>query len=192
MSYIAPSMTPMSGHPAFRVYTVDPITFGVLDAVTYIANMSDPSFNSAEGPKWTKYYSAKETYGPLITKGEAAEEDELAPAFWHSVTEVLEKDASAFEEFFARRKRGWAAGSCEGECKSTEICKLRAARAQDNCVPPGLRFGLLRESKESGVRVERDECEGSVVRDTLGSLVVDSEMLAAFEKMVVDIKSFDT
>ncbi|KAI2609262.1 sphingomyelin phosphodiesterase [Hypoxylon sp. NC1633] len=192
-SYIAPSMTPTSGHPAFRVYTVDPVTFGVLDATTYMANMSDPALSSGGGLKWTKYYSAKEAYGPLVYSGREEEEIEegyeLTPAFWHNVTEVLETNTTAFEEFLARRQRGWAVGPCEGECRAKEICKLRAARAQDNCVPPGFRLSVLREKMEGQGgrgRVEEDECGGSVVRDTLGSLVVDLGMLEAFKEIMVE------
>ncbi|KAL7625525.1 hypothetical protein AAE478_004745 [Parahypoxylon ruwenzoriense] len=181
MSYIAPSMTPMSGHPAFRVYTVDPVTFGVLDATTYIADTSDPSFQSASGPKWTKYYSAREAYGPLV---EGAGSGELTPAFWHNVTEALERNATAFAEYYARRSRGWRAESCEDECAAAEICKLRAARAQDNCAEPGLRLDAL-EQRRAGRKIEEEECEASVIRDTIGSLAVDVEMLWALRDVVV-------
>ena len=53
MSYIAPSLTPTAGMPAFRVYTVDPVTFAILDATTYIADMNNPVFQTT-GPVWTK------------------------------------------------------------------------------------------------------------------------------------------
>ncbi|KAI1079327.1 putative acid sphingomyelinase [Whalleya microplaca] len=187
-SYIAPSLTPTSGHPAFRVYTVDPVTFGVLDAETYIANVSAPGFRSAR-PTWTRYYSAREAYGPLAGAGVGVEE--LTPAFWHGVTEALERNETAFAEYWARRTRGWGAGRCEGECVRTEVCRLRAARAQDNCVAPGLRLGLLEEKRRMrGVGGHEhghgDECGGSVTRDTLGSLVLDEGMLRLFEKMMVE------
>lgn len=65
ITYITTAMTPTSGNPAFRVYYVDPETWGVLDSVTYFANMSLPDYQTT-GPTWAKYYSAKETYGPLV------------------------------------------------------------------------------------------------------------------------------
>ncbi|OTB05208.1 hypothetical protein M426DRAFT_320022 [Hypoxylon sp. CI-4A] len=183
MSYIAPSMTPTSGHPSFRVYDVDPVTFGVLDATTYVANMSDPAFSTGGRPRWTRYYSAREAYGALP----GGSVDELTPAFWHNVTVALEANATAFGEFFDRRKRGWDVEDCDEKCRRAEICKLRAARAQDNCVPPGFEFDSL-EGGEDGarVRLEKQECEESVVRDTLGAMVLDSNMLSAFEAMVVE------
>ncbi|KAI1462421.1 sphingomyelin phosphodiesterase [Annulohypoxylon moriforme] len=183
-SYIGPSMTPISGHPAFVVYDVDPVTFGVLDATTYIANMSDSEF-STSGPKWTKYYSAKEAYGPLLGKElEVGSEQELTPAFWHNITVALEKNETAFEEYFERRSRTWGVGICKGECKSTEICKMRAGRAQENCVTPGFRLGGVGNMENDHTVFEEEECGGSVIRDTLGSVAMDLEMLRAFKDIV--------
>ncbi|KAI1806376.1 sphingomyelin phosphodiesterase [Daldinia bambusicola] len=194
-SYIAPSMTPISGHPAFRVYTVDPVTFGVLDATTYVANVSDPSFSSSSssrsGPKWTKYYSAREAYAPLVGTSEK-DVEELTPAFWHNVTLALERNETAFAEYFARRRRGWAVGDCDEKCRRVEVCKLRAARAEDNCVPPGLRLDS-KNSNNNGEEGEdngqvgwvENECEGSVVRDTLRNLVLDTDMLRLLGELVV-------
>ncbi|KAI1153513.1 Metallo-dependent phosphatase-like protein [Nemania diffusa] len=194
VSYIGPSMTPTSGHPAFRVYDVDPVTFGVLDVTTYIANMSDPAFQSAEGPVWTKYYSAREAYGALVYPPLAplqvydkSEEQirELDPAFWHQVTEIFEKNSTTLEEFITRKRRGWEPGTCEGDCKSAELCKLRAGRAQDNCVPPGsIRLVHRLTEHVPAVNLGEHECGGSVWADTLSTLAGDSEMLVWLEATI--------
>ncbi|KAI1484656.1 sphingomyelin phosphodiesterase [Biscogniauxia mediterranea] len=184
-SYVAPSLTPTSGHPAFRVYTVDPATYGVLDVTTYVANTSDPSFRAPSGPRWTRYYSAREAYGVP-----EEEQGELTAAFWHNVTEKLERDPAAFAEYYARKRRGWDIGEeCDEECARAEICKLRAARAQDNCVKPGLRLDLLKrpsgKKHGGGGGGGRAECEGSVLGDTLGSLVVSRDALRLFGEMTM-------
>ncbi|KAI0106474.1 Metallo-dependent phosphatase-like protein [Nemania sp. FL0031] len=198
VSYIGPSMTPTSGHPAFQVYDVDPVTFGVLDVTTYIANTSDPAFQSAEGPVWTKYYSAREEYGalvdpplaPLETSNDQVEERvrELDPAFWHEVTELFEQDAIAFEAFMTRKQRGWESEVCDNtDCKSAEICKLRAGRAQNNCVPPGS-IRLVNRLAEDGVTTTNSgehECVSSVLADTLSALAGDPETRAWLE-MIID------
>ncbi|KAI0403238.1 Metallo-dependent phosphatase-like protein [Xylaria palmicola] len=194
MSFIGPSLTPTSGHPAFRVYDVDPVTFGVLDITTYIANTSDPSFQGADGPVWTKYYSAKETYSaltnpppaPLATDDESSEEEtrELGPAFWHEVTAIFEDDPDAFAAFVERKRRGWRPDTCDDDdCRAAEICKLRGGRAQDNCVPPGairpVSDGPARDTPTAhpGGR----ECGGSVLADTLTALAGDAGMRAWLE-----------
>ena len=105
VSYICPSMTPTSGPPAFRVYTVDPVTFGVLDVETYIANISAPDYQY--GPVWQKYYSAKETYGPLVTPALTDPTAELTPAFWHNLTTVFQNNDTAFQGYITRMTRGW-------------------------------------------------------------------------------------
>ena len=187
---------------------MDPVTFGVLDVTTYAADMSDPEFQT-QGPKWRKYYSAKETYSPLVSDGSREERDadgnwELTPAFWHNVTEALERGAGAFEDYIARKSRGWtgAGGGCYGrgsddgdeereerekECARIEICRLRGARSQDNCQVPRSKTGFGR-TEVAGVPVgedwrqllqqEEEECESSVMRDTFSALGLVVEALA--------------
>lgn len=136
MGYVAPSMTPTSGPPSFRVYEVDPVTFAVLDFTQFIANISD----SETEPEWVEYYSAKKDYGGRLEVPVQA--GELTPAFWHNVTVAMEKDEGLFQEFWARRTRGFKVPGCEGDCVSNEICALRGADAQYSCVErtPGFSF----------------------------------------------------
>ncbi|KAJ3552028.1 hypothetical protein NPX13_g11215 [Xylaria arbuscula] len=207
VSYIGPSMTPTSGLPAFRVYDIDPVTFGVLDVTTYVTNMSDSSFQSPEGTVWKKYYSARETYGalvepplaPLETEDGQSEEEtrELDPAFWHEVTKVFEEDPAALDEFISRKRRGWQPSICDDDddddaCRKAEICKLRAGRAQDNCIPPGFirLVGKLGEEDASAGPVatklggQQHECGGSVLAETLGSVAGDPEIRAWLEMLI--------
>jgi len=180
MSYIGPSLTPTSGMPAFRVYLVDPVTFAVLDHETYIADMEDPNFQTK--PVWKKYYSAKEKYAPLVGPEFEDAAAELTPAFWHRLTEVFEQDQAAFDDYVARKTRGWDVKPCEGECRDLEICELRAARAQDNCyeAEPGVHFKKRAENPFH----ERDECGISVGRATVGSLAVRGEGVRLLSEVV--------
>lgn len=169
VQYIVPSMTPTSGYPAFRVYSVDPDTFLVLDSTTYIANMSNPSFQSPTGPIWTKYYSARETYGPLVSPPLPAHA-ELSPAFWHTVTEGLKANDTAFGEYYARKSRGWDVEVCTGACKEVEICMLQAARAESNCVvptPPPSPFAKREVGGHGGHH--DDDCGFSILKELFSS-----------------------
>jgi sphingomyelin phosphodiesterase len=159
MSYITPSMTPTSGNPSFRVYSVDPETFGVLDFTEYIADITSPSYQS--GPVWKTYYSAKTAYGPLVTPPLTNPSAELTPAFWHNVTQAFESNDAAFQDYYARKSRGFDVTACTGTCKTNEICELRAAEAQYNCatVSPGVHF-----TKRDGKEGHGDECEGTKTR----------------------------
>lgn len=183
MSYIMPSLTPTSGMPSFRVYEVDPDTFGILDSITYMANMSDPDYQIT-GPVWTKYYSAKEVYGPLVEPPLTAADAELTPAFWHNVTQAFEDSEDDFDGYFARKSRGWNVQTCTGSCRTTEICQLRAARSQNNCYTPqaGLHFRKRIEEPAQ----ERDECGISVSRATLYSLLVNRELVEILKRRYYD------
>ena len=191
VSYICPSLTPTSGMPSFRVYDVDPDTFAVLDATTYMADMSDKDFQT-KGPKWTKYYSAKETYGSLLSPPVKDQEVELTPAFWHNVTTVFEKSHDAFNDYMARKSRGWnVTTNCTDECKTEEICQLRAGRSQDNCyvVKPGVHFSK-RDIDPEPVNMHHhhgkfDSCDGSVMAEVLSAMVRREDLLEMVQDHVL-------
>ncbi|UNI17845.1 Sphingomyelin phosphodiesterase [Purpureocillium takamizusanense] len=190
VSYICPSLTPTSGMPSFRVYDVDPDTFAVLDATTYIANMSEPGFQSRSGPKWTKYYSAREVYGPTA-KPPLAEGAELTPAFWHRVTDALEGNTDHFDAYMARKSRGWQADSkCRDDCMKQEICQLRAARSQDNCFKPkpGVHFSKRDDEHHHGHnRGEHDECGVSVTGEVLTAMAKREDLLQLLHETFVKV-----
>ncbi|KAF7719104.1 Uncharacterized protein PECH_001948 [Penicillium ucsense] len=150
VGYIAPSMTPTSGSPSFRVYEIDPETYAVMDYTQYIANITDPSFQA--NPVWIPYYSAKKDYGSTLSPS-PPDTAELTPAFWHNITVAMEKDPSVFDSYWARRTRGYKVPSCSADCQRTQICALRGADAQHSCVKrtPGLSL-----SKRGGVEEVRD------------------------------------
>ncbi|UNI16667.1 Sphingomyelin phosphodiesterase [Purpureocillium takamizusanense] len=180
-SYIAPSLTPTSGMPSFRVYDVDPDTFGVLDATTYIADMADASFQ--QGPTWSKLYSAKEAYGKAITPPVTDPSAVLTPAFWHNVTESFRLDSGLFRQYMSRKSRGWQEGSCDDDCKSLELCQLRSARSQDNCVKPKFGFHLKKRiaSEDHG---EHDECGVPLFAEIFHTLSESEKTLVAFLDMI--------
>lgn len=186
MSYIAPALTPTSGNPTFRVYSVDPVTFGVLDLTVYYANISSPTYQTA-GPSWEKLYSVKETYGALLGYTDAAAE--LTPAFWHNVTELFESDDDVFQQYIARKTRGYSNSTCTGDCKMDEICQLRAAQSQYNCVTvsPGINL-RKRDGTEAEVGdVDADHtCEASTVAPVLSSIYSD-EGIAALRSALVNV-----
>ncbi|PSR75191.1 calcineurin-like phosphoesterase [Coniella lustricola] len=190
MSYIAPALTPTSGNPTFRVYDVDPVTFGILDMTTYYANISAPTYQTS--PTWQKLYSVKETYGALLGVTDAAAE--LTPAFWHNVTALFESDDAVFQEYYARKTRDYSTATCTGTCKTAEICQLRAAQAQYNCgtVTPGINLRrrqlaqrALPDTVDSG-DLEEHACEASVAQPVLSS-IYSTEGLSAFQRSLVDV-----
>ncbi|KAK4610259.1 Sphingomyelin phosphodiesterase [Fulvia fulva] len=158
VGFVAPSLTPTSGSPAFQVITVDPETFGVLDIETYAASLEHPEYQKS-GPVWERQYSTKESYGPYL--GVSGNGEELTPAFWHNLTEVFERDDEVFQAYFARKTRGWNVSPCVDECKKDEICQLRAAEAQYNCIKPApRRFVMEMESGSREKQNDGEDCHG--------------------------------
>lgn len=190
VSYIAPALTPTSGNPTFRVYEVDPITFAILDFTVYYTNISSPTYQT-DGPTWEALYSVKDTYGRLL--GYTDSSAELTPAFWHNVTGLFESDDTVFQQYYARKTRDYSTSTCTGDCKTTEICQLRAAQAQYNCgtVSPGvhLRKGKARRDIGDGEVVNGHnihECEGSNLAPVMAS-IYSSEGLTALTDALVSV-----
>lgn len=168
VGYIVPAMTPTEGSPSFRVYEIDPDTFGVLDYTQYIANISDPTYQKK--PEWLPYYSAKADYGSKLLPPVTDPKVELTPAFWHNVTVAMERDPSIFHEFWARRFRGYNFTRCDNECMNNKICALRAADAQFNCFTPKPGFNLSRRDGEVALLEESRHCDHGGLATLLGRI----------------------
>ncbi|KAI0342172.1 sphingomyelin phosphodiesterase [Trametopsis cervina] len=160
--FIGPALTPTSGHPAFKMYDVDPDTFEVMDMKVYFTNISDPTFHKS--PKWQLYYSARESYGPMV-KPSLGPRDSLNASFWHGLTEVFEANETAFQLWNTRLSRGAAVSACTGDCMTAAICDMRSARSENNCDTDKFGGGFaFRRDFNDDVHTEADECEGSSIR----------------------------
>ncbi|OAA49477.1 Sphingomyelin phosphodiesterase [Metarhizium rileyi] len=182
ISYICPSLTPTSGMPSFKVYDVDPDTFAIVDAKTYIADMEDSSFQTI-GPSWKQYYSARETYDKTTDTRLTHPMAELSPSWWHNVTVGFEKNQTAFDAYMGRKSRGWKTGKqCADKCRETEICALRAGRSQDNCwVPHPGSHAYKRDELEHNSHNKHDECGSSFVGDIMGMLLERVDILETYQ-----------
>jgi sphingomyelin phosphodiesterase len=141
--------------------------------------MSSHDFQTT-GPAWVKYYSAKETYGSILTPSVTDPAAELTPAFWHNVTALFQSCDSAFQGYIARKTRGFEVESCTGDCKTEEICGLRAAQSQFNCgvLEAGIHFSKRGEELERSLgHVEKDVCEGSLARPILAKIIATHGLL---------------
>lgn len=119
-------------------------------SIWIIANISEPTFQinrmsidyqSSSSIKissiatWELYFSARDTYGPLV--GNLTPSDPLGPAFWHNLTNVFVTNDTAFQLWNTHQSRDGAVVPCDdAECKNTTICAMRAFRAENNCVRP--------------------------------------------------------
>jgi sphingomyelin phosphodiesterase len=150
-----------------------------MDAHTFIANMSQPSFQVKRthlflmrpaasllslAATWELYYSSRATYGALLASPPSTTAS-LNASFWHEVTEVFASNTSAFNDYIARMTRGFDAPACDAACATTTICDLRAMRSENNCdvTTPGISFKREVDAPE----VARGECEsvmGSMMR----------------------------
>jgi len=165
VALIGPALTPTSGNPAFKFYDIDPDTFEVMDSSVIFTNISDPTFQIS--PTWGLYYSARETYGPLVG---LKPNEPLSPAFWHNLTDVFTVNETAFQMFNTFISRGGAVTACDADCQNTTICDMRAFRSQDNCDTPAEGFSLRRRASTSPGH-EFDACEGTGLAHIFSGMV---------------------
>ncbi|KAK4046708.1 hypothetical protein OIO90_006461 [Microbotryomycetes sp. JL221] len=160
IAYIAGALTPASGNPVFRVYDIDPDTYEVMDFTPYYANKTEPAYQF--DPQWKPYYRARESYGGYLKEPEWNTTQSLNGQFWHRVTEVFEKNETAFQLFNTRLSRGGKVEDCSGSiCKNNTICMLRAMRSESNCavIQPGLSFKDRKRDTEAVTEPQRGEGE---------------------------------
>jgi sphingomyelin phosphodiesterase len=154
-------------NPTFKVYDVDPDTYEIMDAKVYRADIDDPNFHTS--PSWTLGYSARQTYGSMLTNPSWPAASPLDAKFWHRVTEVFEKDRSAFDIYQGLRKGPGngveEVGCTDDDCWKDTICELRGMNVQYACrrSTPGLN---IRRRDENGTeylsRVHANaECAGA-------------------------------
>ncbi|KAJ7153823.1 sphingomyelin phosphodiesterase [Mycena filopes] len=166
VALIGPALTPTSGNPAFKLYDVDPDTFEVMDAKVIFTNISDPTFQTS--PKWGLYYSARETYGPLV--GGLPRTEPLSPAFWHNLTEVFAANDTIFQTTFNTFiSRGGMVTACDESCRNTTVCDMRAFRSENNCDTPTPGFSLRKRASASH---DSGECEGIGLAHILARMVL--------------------
>ncbi|KAJ7724337.1 hypothetical protein B0H14DRAFT_3004036 [Mycena olivaceomarginata] len=130
------------------------------------ANISEPSFQIR--PQWGPYYSAHETYGPLVG---LSPNEPLSPAFWHNLAEVFAANEPAFQMFNTFISRGGAVTACDAPSgrQNTTICDTRAFRSQDNCDTPAEGFSLR---KRASATHDSGECEGTGLAQILSRMVL--------------------
>ncbi|KAF3939204.1 Endopolyphosphatase [Dactylella cylindrospora] len=186
-SYVTSCVTPRAANPVFRVYTVDPTSYQVLDYDHYYTSIADIAYGSTQKPVWNKLYSAKAAFGSLVSPPLAASAP-LSPAFWHNLTVAFEGNDGAFQAWFDRKIADFQTSeNCDAECKANEICQMRASATELSCYKPSLEGLVKRDSygkKMNLKNVDRYLHRGP--RTQHGTLQCGGQMLEVFMKLSRD------
>lgn len=124
--WIGPSVTPLTNlNSGFRLYEVDTGSFDVVDAWTFVANVSAFPELSGTGPTYTLEYSTRDTYG-LAADWPA--EAPLNATFWHRVTEAMEANRTLVGVFNTLQgKSSVMSPNCTNDaCAEAKVCYMRS------------------------------------------------------------------
>ncbi|KAJ6260073.1 Endopolyphosphatase [Drechslerella dactyloides] len=189
-SYVTSCVTPRSANPVFRVYTVDPASYQILDYDHYYTSIADIAYGSTKKPEWKKLYSAKKVLGPVVNPPLPANAP-LSPAFWHNLTVAFENNDGAFQAWFDRKIADFhTAENCDADCKQKEICQMRASSTELSCYKGSISGLVKRDLITSGAAIrEVDEYLHRGPRTQHGTLQCGGHMLEVFMKMARDKES---
>lgn len=156
VAFMAPSVTPGTHlNPEFRIYTVDPHGWVVMDIEQYASRLQDVAAGFTPSPVWELLYSARETYGhftSLQADGSYAGSVALGGAdgatwpahvplngtFWAALTDemVLRPSLVALHTALSSGNSTTFEPCTDGECLPAKICYIRAgdARQGSECI----------------------------------------------------------
>lgn len=128
-AWIAPSITPLTSlNSGFREYLVDTGSWDVIDAFTYITNVSaNVALDSQDmvGPTFQLEYSTRDAYGGNLSWPSNAP---LNATFWHKFTEQLEHDPDLLSKFHTYQSKSSVKNwNCTNPtCQEAQVCYMRS------------------------------------------------------------------
>ncbi|XP_065912440.1 sphingomyelin phosphodiesterase A-like isoform X2 [Dysidea avara] len=111
---VSPSVTTFSHvNPSYRVYTMDPVTFQLLDYDQYYLDLTEANKSPHVIPTWKKSYSAREEYGL----------DDLTPNSWAGLVKRFYKDKTMVLKYQQNLQvQSINVTKCDKECIREVIC----------------------------------------------------------------------
>ncbi|CAH1126971.1 unnamed protein product [Ceutorhynchus assimilis] len=105
------SLTPYTKYnPNYKILTVDPDTFDIIDIETYYFNLTEANQYPNRTPRWQRLYSMKEAYSF----------SDLSPHNFHWLAQRLRHDGYLFDQywrFFVRQGDAALAEGCNEKCR---------------------------------------------------------------------------
>ncbi|XP_063243959.1 sphingomyelin phosphodiesterase-like isoform X2 [Bacillus rossius redtenbacheri] len=115
-------------NPNYRVYTVDPATWYVHDAETWVFNLTEANLRPGEDPAWYRLYSFREAFGV----------SSLAPWELEGLVDRLSGDPRLlrqYSRYFVKNADESIAGSCGDDCLKEKLCTVVTTNQEssDHC-----------------------------------------------------------
>ncbi|XP_030760457.1 sphingomyelin phosphodiesterase-like isoform X3 [Sitophilus oryzae] len=109
------SLTPYTKYnPNYKILSVDPNTFDILDVETYFFNLTEANLHPDRTPRWTRLYSLKEAYSF----------PDLSPENFDWLAKNLPRDSYLFDmywRFYVRNGDASLKEGCNNECRKKLI-----------------------------------------------------------------------
>jgi len=103
--------------PTYRIYTLDSLSFEVLDHETYMLNLTEA--NLTNKTEWKLEYKAKEAYGL----------NSLFAEDWSNLIKTFVANSTMFNTYYSYFDRNNKV--CDDSCKYDRLCEMRSGRSHD-------------------------------------------------------------
>ncbi|XP_076252483.1 sphingomyelin phosphodiesterase 1-like isoform X2 [Rhynchophorus ferrugineus] len=118
VGYNGASLTPyLKYNPNYKIISVDPNTFNILDVDTYYFNLTEANLHPYTSPKWMKLYSIKEAYNF----------SDLSPDNFDIFAKRLSTDRNLLDvywRFFVRNGDASLKDGCNDECRRNLLASI--------------------------------------------------------------------
>ncbi|XP_018573184.1 sphingomyelin phosphodiesterase 1-like [Anoplophora glabripennis] len=118
VGYNGASLTPYQKYnPNYKIITVDPYSYDVLDVDTYYFNLTEANKHPNRTPRWLKLYSMKNAYGL----------NNLSPKDINKAATSVSTNNASFNQywrFYVRDGDASLKDGCDEKCKNEVICKI--------------------------------------------------------------------
>uniref|UniRef100_A0A6P7FLT4 Sphingomyelin phosphodiesterase 1-like n=1 Tax=Diabrotica virgifera virgifera TaxID=50390 RepID=A0A6P7FLT4_DIAVI len=118
MAFNGASLTPyVKYNPNYKVMTVDPLNFDILEIETYYFNLTEANLRPDTSPAWKKLYSMKKDYNL----------PDLSPTSFDVLADKLFNDtnlAKLYFEYYVRRGDPSLKEGCDKNCLNEICCKI--------------------------------------------------------------------
>ncbi|XP_063243798.1 sphingomyelin phosphodiesterase-like [Bacillus rossius redtenbacheri] len=126
----------------YKVYTVDPSSWYILDAESWVYNLTDANLYPYITPDWYKLYSFKEAYGV----------DSLVPSQLESLVNRMTWDHDLLRKYHMFYVKGAEPSlSCDEDCLQERLCDIVTANSGDPTICNLMKEKFLQHSPSASL-----------------------------------------
>ncbi|XP_063243966.1 sphingomyelin phosphodiesterase-like isoform X2 [Bacillus rossius redtenbacheri] len=144
VSFVSGSASPfIDVNPSYKVYTVDPASWHVADAVAWSFNLTEANLRPEREPAWRELYSMREEYGLR----------DLLPARLDSLVHRMAANHDLLQRNYVKQGDPQLVEGCDDLCLKAKLCEIVTVESGnlDKCDELGREFDAANMTHRASV-----------------------------------------